>query len=83
MLQRYEQHCKTIEREEAEPVRASDWRYRGDSLEPKATAKLFIKTSSENKNKTRRNSLLLNDLTNKSIKKLQAIFTLFLEVLSL
>ena len=43
MLPRYKQHCKTTQREEAEPVQASGWRYRGDSLEPKPTANCSLK----------------------------------------
>jgi len=79
MLHRYKEHKNTVElqREEAEPVQASDWRYTGDSLEPKATAKCSLKlVQKEIKIKTRHNSLLLNDLTNTSIQKLQAIFFL-------
>ena len=83
MLQRYKEHFKTIQKEEAEPVLASDWRYRGDRLEPKDTANCSLKLAQKKNNKTCHNALLLNDLTHESIQKLQAIFPSFLEVLTL
>ena len=49
MLQRYKEHCKTIQREEAEPMGTSDWRYRGDSLETKATAHYSLQLLQEKK----------------------------------
>ena len=78
-------HRKAIQREEAEPVLASDWRFTAGSLDPKATVNCLLQLIQEKKknNKSCHNSSILNDLTNKSIQKLQATFTLFLVALSL
>jgi hypothetical protein len=44
-------HRKAIQREEAEPVLASDWRFTAGSLDPKATVNCLLQLIQEKKKK--------------------------------